>query len=619
MRLQEAATLRRQGRLDEAESICRRAVAANPFSAEACFELGMVLHARKQTVQAIELVKRAVAFAPRAIQPRVNLAGMLGMAGNARESLEQLQMAVRLGAHTPELHNNLGATLDRLNRLPESVAQFRKAIQLRPGYPEAHCNLGGALRKTGRISAAHREYREALRLRPDYTNVYNGLADVSCELGDAREAVRYYRQSLAVDPNQPGVHSAMLYVLHYLEEYGPQELFDEHLQWERKFAPAAHRPDPGTNPRAVGSRRLRVGYVSPDLREHTVTKFITPALIWQNTDEFEVVCYSDTTAPDAVTARLKNRVERWRDTASLSDEKLEQLIREDQIDILVDLRGHGAGNRLALFARKPAPIQVNMVGYFNTTGLSTMDWRVTDAYQDPHGESDPFHTEKLFRMKGSCWCYTPSEDAPDVSSEPPAVANRFVTFGSLNKIVKVSRGCAEGWARALETVPKSRLLLTVAEGDTDGAVRRRLAGWGLDPARIDIVPKAATSMDYLERFGRIDIVLDTSPFNGITTTCDGLWMGVPAISLAGETSVSRAGRSILQAAGLGELAADGAERFGQIASELALDVGRLRELRRSLRERLRQSPLLGHRAFAAKLEHGYRRMAGLDPGTADMA
>jgi protein O-GlcNAc transferase len=255
-----------------------------------------------------------------------------------------------------------------------------------------------------------------------------------------------------------------------------------------------------------------------------------------------------------------------------------------------------------------------MVGYFDTTGLATMDYRITDEHMDPAGKGDAalfspdqYHTEKLVRLAGSCWCYTADEDAPELAA-PPALKNGFVTFGSLNKIVKVSEPCAKLWAAVLESVLRSKLLLSVVSADAGGAVRKRLESYGLPLDRLIVTDKTRTRREYLQRFNEIDIALDTWPFNGITTTCDGLWVGVPCVSRTGQTSVSRAGKSILHAAGLGELATETPEGFVQVASRLACDIDRLVALRRSMRERLLASPLMDHRGFARKLEAAYRQM-----------
>jgi len=602
-----AARAGMHGRLDD---ILHNTPSATKDHARACYEAATLHGERGNLAQAIRWMNRAVSMRPAVVEFRVNLAAYLGRAGRFQEALAHLTEALRLKDSMPEVHNNIGAALEQLGRPAEAIGPYKRAIALRGDYAEAYCNLGNALRATGAIGRASSAYLSALVRQPRYAKAYAGSAECAVERGDAAEAIRLYRQAVELDPGSASLRSALLYTLHYSDEYTPDQLFKEHVEWGRQFgSPTNDSGHPAASYERRPGERLRIGYVSPNLREHTVTKFIAAALEHHDDEKFEITCYSDASTTDAVTARLKDVVEHWRDTAALSDDKLEQVIRGDKIDILVDLRGHGGGNRLTLFARKPISVQVNMIGYFDTTALSTMDWRITDAYQDPMGVSERYHTERLFRLDGGCWCYSPSEDAPPVAEEPPVVRNGHVTFGSLNKIVKVSRSCAQAWARVLEAVPKSRLLLTVAEGDADRVVRDRLAGWGLDPNRIDIVAKAASPRDYLERFGCIDVALDTFPFNGITTTCDGLWMGVPAVSLAGTTTVSRSGRSILHAAGLGELAADTPEQFVRVGSELAIDVDRLRGFRREMRGRLRASPLLAHRRFAAGLEQAYRHMA----------
>jgi predicted O-linked N-acetylglucosamine transferase (SPINDLY family) len=320
-------------------------------------------------------------------------------------------------------------------------------------------------------------------------------------------------------------------------------------------------------------------------------------------DRFEVFCYSDVRQPDATTSRLRAIGHAWRETAALSDEALDRLIRDDRIDILVDLRGHAAGNRMMLFARKPAPVQATMIGYFDTTGLPTMNWRVTDAWMDPPGETEQFHTGRLARLPESCWCYRPDDDAPEVM-EPPVVRKGYVTFGSLNKLIKVTEPCARLWAAVMEDVPRSRLVLS-APTDMWTATRERLARWGIPADRIDFLDKVRERADYLRRFSDIDIALDTFPFNGITTTCDGLWMGVPAVSLSGGTSVSRAGRSILSGVGLGRQAASDATGFVAAAAALALDPDRLREVRRGLRQRMAASVLTNRALFTERLEAAY--------------
>lgn len=606
--LSEAIQFLNAGNLAQAEAACRLHVGANPIDPKGLHLLGSIRLRRGYPAEAVELLIRAVRSSPQTPHLRVDLAAALGAIGKHADALSHLLEALKVTGNIAELHNNLGVTLEALERIVEAEAAYRTAIRLKRDYPEAHHNLGNALRKLGDFAQAAASYREALRLRPNYAKVYDGLAACHAELGELDETIACYRRMMELDPTNPGARSALLYSLHYHPNYGPPEHFHEASEWGRRFCePLKSQIRPHENDRSP-DRKLRIGYFSPDFREHTPPKFITAALQYHDREGFEIFCYSDVTTAqeDAITARLKMLVENWRNTAAMSDTDLEKLIRDDRIDILVDLRGHAAGNRMPLFARKPAPVQVNMVGYFDTTGLSAIDYRITDEWMDPPGQTEQYYVEKLVRLPHTCWCYTADDDSPEVS-EPPAIRNGYVTFGSLSKIIKITPACAAMWAGVLKAVPTSRLLLAAAS-DTADEVLSRLARIGLPPERIQIAAKTRSRREYLERYDQIDIVLDTFPFNGITTTCDGLWMGVPHVSVAGNTSVSRAGKSILRAADLCELAAEIPEAFVRVTTALANDRDRLRELRLGMRDRLLKSALMNHLAFAANLDAAYRRM-----------
>ena len=614
MDIRESVPVPQQRRLSAAEAEVRRALRRNSQDADAWEMLGVLAGQRGAAEEAVTAMQRAVALAPSMAEFRINLSAALGVAGRPAEAIPHLAAALRMRGNSPELHNNLGVTFEKLNRLAEAVASYENAIALRRDYLEAHYNRGQALRKLGRILEAMDAYRQVLRLRPGHLRAANALAGLAADVGDARQTIACFRAILERNPGYAPARSAVLYSLHYDDCYAAETLSREHRDWGRRHCdPIRPRIARHVNDRDP-DRQLRIGYVSPDLREHTVTKFVMAPIQYHDPEQSEIFCYSDAEKPDHVTERIKTMIGRgstglttgWRETRKLSDLQLDELIRKDRIDILVDLRGHAADNRLTLFARKPAPVQINMVGYFNTTGLSAMDYRLTDGHMDPPGETEHLNTEKLVRIEPSCWCYSPEPGAPEVN-EPPALKNGYITFGSLNKIVKVSEPCGRLWAQVLESVPNSRLLLPVA-GDAAPVVRERLGSMGLPVGRVDILEKAGGSKQYLERFGQIDIALDTFPFNGITTTCDGLWMGVPCVSLAGETSVSRAGKSILHAANLPEWCADTRDQFVTSVTELAAHPDRLREIRRSMRDRLLASPLMDHRGFARNLEAEYRRM-----------
>jgi predicted O-linked N-acetylglucosamine transferase (SPINDLY family) len=552
---------------------------------------------------------RAALAADPAYSDALHLLGVVALrTARLDEAVDLLCRAIRARPDFPDAYNNLGVALEARGQLVKAENAYRAALRLEGRHVGAWDNLGNVLKKMGRAAEAVEAYRQALRLRPDDPVAFSGLGAAHLDLARVAEAIGYCRRCCELQPSNRAARSDLLYALHYDDGMDAEALYREHVSCSAGFQPAPAPEKQAGSPR-YKKEPIHVGYVSPDLRDHTVTRFIGGALEHHDREAVEVFLYSDAVRPDATSERINNLGHTWRDCAALSDEQLFELIRSDGIDVLVDLRGHGAGNRLPLFARKPAPVQVTMVGYFDTTGLPQMDWRVTDGWMDPLGVSERFHTEKLLRLPGGCWCYGPDEDAPDVAP-PPVLQVGHVTFGSLNKIAKVSPTCARLWARVLEAVPGSRLLLSVA-GDvpTREAVRDRLAELGLPRERLDFADKAPTRRGYLETFHRIDVALDPFPFNGITTTCDGLWMGVPAVSLAGNTSVSRAGRSILHAAGLPELAADTPEQFVATAAGLARDVDRLQELRAGMRARLAAHSLIDQVSFTRELESAYRQMS----------
>ena len=602
-RLARAADLFRGGRHIEAASACEEVLAGRNHDVDALHMLGLIRHIQGDHVSALRLLNTALARAPKAAQLHSNMAAVLRALGRHREALDYASTAARLDPASSEAQNNCGVALEAAEALLEAVAAYRAAIALQPAYAEAHYNLGNALRKLGRFDDAVAAHRTAIRLRPAHSPAHGGLAHTLAELGRLDEMIAARRAQVAAAPTSAAAHSALLYCLHYHPGYTRATLFEEHREWDKRHgSPSAARSRPHANDRSPG-RRLRVGFVSPDLRGHTVTRFIGAAVEHHDRDAFEFCSYSDTERPDETTGRLRRSFELWRGTRTLSDERLAALVRDEGIDILVDLRGHGAANRLPLFALKPAPVQISMVGYFDTTGLSTMDYRVSDAIQDPEPSADTFHTERLIRLPGGCWCYTPDGDEPPVEA-PPLRRNGYVTFGCLNKLIKINGVSAATWARILDSVPGSRLVVSAPGGE---AARTHLTSLGLPPDRLDLLGKVPGRREYLARFGGIDVALDPFPFNGITTTCDGLWMGVPAVTLCGETSVSRAGASILTNLGLPELVAGDTATYCKAAASLALDTGRLDALRRTLRERLRRSPVGDRGRFTSALEASFRR------------
>jgi predicted O-linked N-acetylglucosamine transferase (SPINDLY family) len=357
-------------------------------------------------------------------------------------------------------------------------------------------------------------------------------------------------------------------------------------------------------------RPLRVGYVSPDLKQHAVGFFLEPILEHHDRNQFHIYCYSGVVTPDRVTQRMQAFGHTWRSIVGVRDEQVAEMIRADGIDILVDLSGHTSGTRLLIFARKPAPVQVAFLGYLNTTGMPTVDYRVTDAWADPPGMTDPFYSERIVRLPRCGWAFHPFEEAPDVA-DAPAAKNGYITFGSFNKLSKLSPPLIATWAELMKQVPTSRLLLkwsSLADASTRQRFHSLFAAHGISSDRIELAGATASMSDHLASYGRIDLALDTFPYNGATTTCDALWMGVPVVTLAGDTHAGRIGVSLLTAIGLPELIAPSPDQYVQIATDLANDPTRLSHLRQTMRPRVINSPLQDPLTLTRALEAAYRQM-----------
>jgi predicted O-linked N-acetylglucosamine transferase (SPINDLY family) len=352
---------------------------------------------------------------------------------------------------------------------------------------------------------------------------------------------------------------------------------------------------------------LRIGYVSADFRRHSVGHFLLPLLEHHDRQFGEVFCYCNLHVRDDFTERMKRNCGHWRNIFGLSDQEAASLVRSDAIDVLVDLSGHTAGNRLKLFALKPAPVQVTYLGYPNTTGMTALDYRLTDALADPPGMNDELNVEKLWRLPGCAWCYDPAEKGPDIQPRE----NGPITFGCFNAFAKINELLVAIWAKLLERVPGSRLLVKSAGAgavSAKGRLLEQFAKHGITGERIELLGWIADSMGHLNLYGRVDVALDCYPYHGTTTTCEALWMGVPVVSLAGRTHVSRVGVSLLGNVGVPELIAQTPPQYVQIATELGGDLPRLRELRRTLRGRMKQSPLMDAPRFARNIESAYRQM-----------
>jgi predicted O-linked N-acetylglucosamine transferase (SPINDLY family) len=637
-----AGVLQSQGRHDDAVAMYRGALAIEPKLADAHNNLGTILKDRGLAAEAIEQFQSALSIQSNHAPALTNL-GLIFDSQNRYDAAAQCyRAAVTADTRSTIAHYSLGAMLARQGQLSDALDCYRqallidanyvaahlgmsqvfqlqgeweaaivcceRAIQIDPNSAEAYSNLGAALSEHGRRDEAIRCFERAIQIQPDFALAHGNLAVALQALGRLDDAIDEHRRAVALAPDNSGLHSNLLYLLNYHPAYDPQTLFREHRAWgERHADPLLAESAPHRLDRSP-ARRLRVGYVSPHFMAHAVNFFVEPILAAHDREQFEVTCYSDVAIEDETTQRLRGYAGRWRTTVHDTNEHLAELVRQDQIDILVDLTGHiSGGKRMQMFARKPAPIQITYIGYQNTTGMQAMDYRLTDDWSDPPGKTESLHTESLVRLPTAFFCYLPSSDAPLPTSLPAGRAG-YVTFGSFNNFAKVTSDVLSAWAAILARVSQSQLIVL---GDMAASLRERIlqtfSERGIEPERIELVHRIPRNR-YLELINRVDIALDPFPFNGHTTTCDCLWQGVPVVTLAGKTYVSRFGSSGHRVLGLEELIAKTPHEYIEIAASLAGDLTRLTALRDGLRGRMTASALVDYPAFTRHLEAAYRQM-----------
>jgi protein O-GlcNAc transferase len=560
------------GRFAEAETLYRQILSQEPKHWGAMHHLGAIARQRGQNETAVDLIRRAIALKP----------------------------------DYAEAYNNLGVTLQALGQLDEAIVAWRRAVQLKASLADAFNNLGLALEKKGEVDEAVESHQHAIRLRPDYAEAHNNLGNAFHRQGKLDEAIAAYRRAVELKPRFAEAHGNLILTLQYHPGYDARMIREELHRWnERHAEPLKKFIQPHTNDRGP-ERRLRIGYVSPDFCRNVVGLNLLPLLSQHDHGKMEIFCYSNVRRPDELTAKFQQWADAWHNIVPLSDSKAVDLIRQDRIDILVDLAVHTAGNRLGIFARKPAPIQVTFAGYPGSTGLTAIDYRLSDPHLDPGGLNDSFYSETTCRLPDSFWCYEPHKPEVPVN-ELPALSNGFLTFGSLNNLCKINEQVLHLWGRVLTALPASRLLLRAPEGSSRQRLYSGLATHGVDPQRVEIVGKQ-TAAKYLQTYNRIDVGLDPFPYNGHTTSLDALWMGVPILTLVGQTVVGRAGLSQLTNLGLTDFIASTPEQFVRMAVELANDLPRLAALRRTLRSRMQASPLMDAPRFAFNIETAYREM-----------
>jgi protein O-GlcNAc transferase len=605
-----AESLLAKGELDEAANAARHALELRPDLAAAATALGNALLRKNSLDDAVIAFQKSLALRPNEPRSNYNMGVVLQARGDFAGAIQAYQKALELRPDFLEAQNNLGSAYQATGRNDEAIAAFQQAITIQGTYLPAHNNLCVILAASHRYDESIAAAQRALAIKPDWAEGHLRLGFALRYTGKLREGAAAYQRAVEIDPTNAVADSNRVFALQFDPDIDAHTILREHLLWDQRHGlPLKSQWIPHANDRHP-NRRLRVGYVSPDFRSHCQSLFTLPLLANHDRNEVEVFCYSSAAFPDATTDRLRRHSDVWRNVAGVSDSALAKLVREDRIDILIDLTMHMAGGRPLLFARKPAPVQVAWLAYPGTTGLSAIDYRLTDPHLDPPGQYDDCYAEKSVRLRDTFWCIDPMALEPDQKppqiAPPPHLKNGYITFGCLNNFFKINDGVLKAWAAVLNAVAQSHLLILAPPGSARQFACDELAKHGINPNRIEFVPRQP-HQGYLELFNRIDISLDTFPYNGHTTSLDSIWMGVPVVSRIGHTVVGRAGLSQSRNLQLPELVAPTDEAMTNIAIKLALDTHRLTDLWQTLRERMLASPLTDAPRFCRNIEAAYRQ------------
>ncbi len=584
-----------------------KAIAAKNDLAPAHNALGRLLSEAGRIEEAQTSYEQAIHHKKDYWDAYINLGTLLKKSGRYREAIKYFEAAVPIKA-TDQLHANIGELYKFLDEDENSIRHYEAAVAINPDYLAALNNLGSMYYNNFDYEKSFMYYERVLKLDPNHATSLNNFAGLLKNMGRLEEAMDYYRRSVDFAPDRDSAYSNMLLAMIYTASVSPEEITESSREFGRRFADPVLRMSPLVRDKAP-NRKLRIGYVSPDFRLHAVNYFFENLLNNHDRTQFQIYAYSNVKKEDEVTARLKRGTDYWRNIRNKNDDEAADMIEADQIDILVDLAGHTGENRLMIFARKPAPIQVSWLGYPATTGLKAIDYRITDSYAEPQGMTEHLNVEKLWRLPQIFCCYGAHEKIPAVIDHPPCEDNGYITFGCFNNFSKVTDIVLETWRRILVAVPNSKLMLEIGSADIPRfqvSLDERLQRLQVPKERIIVVPRHPSNQFVL--YNKIDIALDPFPCAGGTTSMDTMWMGVPLITLAGHHFVSRMGVTILNNVGLPELIAENTDEYIAKAVALAQNHEKLRSIRNNLRDKVTASPMMDQKLFASNMEDAYREM-----------
>lgn len=593
------------GEYDQAHVYLDKVLTAHPFFEKAFNTRGTVLVKQGKIKEAIENFNKAISLNPSFVEPYGNLANIYYKKGKYDEAITAYRLAISLIPSLFHAHYGLGAALHAKKEYTEAIKSYRKVLEINPEFSNAHAALAETFNEMGRHKEAKNEIIAALRIEPDNSHFLGTLGNFFLVQGFVHEAITWYRRAIKSSPDNLKDYSNLLLAMHYLDDYSPFQILQESQKWSEVQAQSNIARHP-----LLKNSPIRIGYVSADFRNHVVTYFLEPLLAAHDHNHFKIYCYSDVAVPDDKTRQLMSLVDDWTNIAGMSDQDVYEKIVSDEIDILIDLAGHTANNRLPLFMKRPAPIQATWLGYPGTTGLNAIDYRISDQIADPEGMTEKFHAESIIRLKDGFLCYLPPKHCPDVTLAP-AMQQRQITFGSFNNLSKITQNVLSVWGKLLNRVPDSRLLLKSKYFEDEESCERIyeiLSAEGVARERITFRPFVMGTTRHLASYQDMDIALDTFPYNGTTTTFESLLMGVPVITFMGGHHAARVGASILSRIGLEDHIATTLEDYIDKAESLAKNLPLIIQLRQTLRDRLLNSTLCNAESFAKNMENAFRQM-----------
>ncbi|HQX27214.1 MAG TPA: tetratricopeptide repeat protein [Alphaproteobacteria bacterium] len=639
------ATLIALCRYDEALPLFQKILEKDPKSFNALSNIGAALQNRKQYEEALEYYAQAITVKPDAFNVRYNVAQIFKSLGRQAEALAGYEQVLELkpdhtnallnAAHILRVQNRFDEAMDYFSKIPtldadeetranahanrgqilhrkgnceEAIREYKRALEFLPDAAEILSNLGVSYNAVGQYEEALECYEKSLVLQPGTDETYNNISGTLKNLGRLEESMACCRKAMELAPHKSWIYSNLLLAMIYSAEVTPEDLLAETQKFDEKHArPALRTRELVRDPEP--DRKLNIGYVTADFCKHPVNYFFEPLLSLHDHAQFEIYAYANLEREDEITERLRKKFDHWHDIAFMDDDAVADLIEKDRIDILMDISGHTRGNRLMVFARKPAPVQVTWLAYPATTGMQAMDYRITDSYAEPPGMTEQYNVEKLWRLPEIFCCYQAHENSPPVTGYPLFEDNGYITFGCFNNFAKVTDPVLETWGKIMAQVPDSRLMLEIPGINLPAFranVEERLKRHGI-PLERTVLERRIKSNQFV-LYNEIDIALDPFPCVGGTTSMDTLWMGVPFVTLAGKHFGARMGVTILTNAGLQELIAENREEYIKIAVDLATNRARLKTLRHDLREKIATSPLMNQQSFTRNMENAYREM-----------